>query len=227
MPVGRVSRPRRPKKDPSMTRRFSFAVALSAGLLTAAARGQEPTLFLGDGPNPATAKEVKNILLRPNTGAPFYAYVGNTSPNDRTVSARLLNAAGREISRVDAIAAPANGRVPVTFKGDDKPMALAGTQVRLQLLDEKNKETGRSDLDPVFDVPARYAKATAEFKGNRDTANELKVTVTTSTVADGPVKIKLDLTHVPGLIPESIKDGAFAAEVPASGGTAVLVARNL
>ncbi len=206
--------------------RFALGLA-AAGLLNAAGRTQEPTLFLGDGPNPATAKEVKNILLRPNTGAPFYAYVGNTSPNDRTVTAVLLNAAGREIARTVGISAPANSRVPVTFKGDDKPSALTGTQVRLQLLDEKNKEIGHSDLDLAFRVPTQYAQATASFTGGRDTANELKVTVTVSAVSGGPVKVKLDLTHVPGLVPESIKDGAFAGEVPATGGTAVLVARNL
>jgi hypothetical protein len=221
-----------------MTRRLAFAV-LTAGLFAAAAHGQEPTLFLGDSPNPTAAKEVKNILLRPNTGAPFYPYIANTSPNDRTVTARLLNAAGREIARVDNIAAPANSRTPVTFRplatnpapakpGEaDQALAILGNQVRLQLLDEKNKEIGKSDLALVFDVPNRYAQATAAFTGNRDTANELKITVTVSPVADGPVKCKLDLTHVPGLILESIKDGAFSAEVAATGGTAVLVARNL
>jgi hypothetical protein len=81
--------------------RFALALA-AAGLLSPVTRGQEPTLFLGDGPNPATAKEVKNILLRPNTGVPFYAYVGNTSPNDRTVTAVLLNSAGR-VSVSDSI----------------------------------------------------------------------------------------------------------------------------
>jgi hypothetical protein len=226
-----------------MTLRLPVAIALAAGLTVSAARAQEPTLFLGDGPTPATAKEVKNILLRPNAGTPFYAYVANTSLNDRTVTAVLLNAAGREISRVAGIAAPANSRVPVTFPAPAPPpvvagapvpaaaangaIALSGTQIRLQLLDEKNKEIGHSDLDLAFQVPTQYAKATASFTGARETANELKVTVTISPVSGGPVKVKLDLTHVPGLVPESIKDGAFAGEVPAAGGTAVLVARNL
>src|SRR5262245_18676840 len=103
-----------------MTRRFLFAVALSSGLLSAAARGQEPILYLGDGPNPATANEVKNVRLRPNTAAPYYAYVANNSPNDRTVTALLLSAGGRVIARTDNISVPANTKVPVTFKGDDK-----------------------------------------------------------------------------------------------------------
>ena len=54
MLVGRVARRPTPKGPPPMTRLPSirFAVALAAaGLLTAAGRGQEPTLFLGDGPN--------------------------------------------------------------------------------------------------------------------------------------------------------------------------------
>jgi hypothetical protein len=206
---------------------FRLAIVLSSCLLATGARGQEPTLYLGDSSNPTTAKEVKNILLRPNTGTPFYAYIGNTSPNDRTLTAVLLNAAGRTIARVDNIAAPANSRVPVTFKGDDKPLALTGSQVRLQLLDEKNKEIAHTDLDLAFQAPTQYAKATAGFTGARDANNELKVTVTASPVSGGPIKVKLDLSQIPGLVPESIKDGAFSGEIPASGGSAVLVARNL
>lgn len=212
-----------------------FAVALAAaGLLTTAGRAQEPTLFLGDGPNAATSKEVKNILLRPNTGVPFYVYIGNTSPNDRSVTAVLLNAAGREIAKAAPVSVLANSRAPVTFlapaavpAGGGGLIALSGTQIRLQLLDEKNKEIGHSDLDLKYQAPTEYAQATAAFTGGRDTTNELKVTVTVAPVSGGPVKVKLDLSHVPGLIPESIKDGAFAGEAPAAGGTVVLVARNL
>jgi hypothetical protein len=215
-----------------MTRRFSFAVALSAGLLSAAARGQEPTLYLylGDSPHATKAGEVKNILLRPNTAAPYYAYINNKTPNDRNVIAVLLSGSGRVIARTESINAPANNKVPVTFKGDDKPLTVTDNLVHLELLDadDKNKPIGRSDLSLVFDVPTRYAKATAGFSGARDGDNELKVTVTVPTpVFGGPVKVKLDLSHVTGLITESIKDGAFAAEVPAAGGTSVLVARNL
>src|SRR5437868_2813485 len=111
-----------------MTSRLHSALAAAAALmLTApAARGQDPILYLGDGPNPATAREVKNILLRPNAATPFYAYVANTTPNARTVTAVLLSAAGREIARVAGINAPANGRVPVTFPAPVPPAAGGG-----------------------------------------------------------------------------------------------------
>jgi hypothetical protein len=211
-----------------------FAVAVAAlGLLANLGRAQdpkEPVLFLSDSANPATAKEIKNLLLRPNAATPFFAYVGNSTPNDRVVTAVLLNAAGREIARTSGIAVPANGRVPVTFKGDDKPLAVAGGQVHLRLYDDQNKNAaiGKSDLDIKLQAPTDYAQAAAAFAGARDTNNELKITVTVTTpVAGSPVKAKLDLTRVPGLVPESIKDGAFVAEVPATGGSAVLVARNL
>jgi hypothetical protein len=217
-----------------MIPRFRFAVAVAAvGLLATIGRAQdpkEPVLFLSDSANPAVAKEIKNLLLRPNAATPFYAYVANGTPNDRVVTAVLLNASGREIARTTGIAVPANGRVPVTFKGDDKPAALAGGQVHLRLYDDQNKnaEIGKSDLDIKSQAPTDYAQATAAFSGARDTNNELKITVTVTTpVAGGPVKAKLDLSRVPGLVPESIKDGAFVAEVSANGGQTVLVARNL
>lgn len=203
------------------------AVLLAACLLPAAARGQDLSFYLGDGPNKDTAKPVANVLLRPNTGTPFYAYVANTSQADRTVTAVLIAANGREIARTANVAAPMNSRVAVAFKGDDKPLPLAGNQLRLQLLDEKNKEVGNSVLDLAFQVPTQYAFATAAFSGTRETANELKVTVSlTAPVSDGPVRVKLDLTHVPGLVPESIKDGAFEGIVKPNE-PAVLVARNL
>jgi hypothetical protein len=216
------------RHPPARTARLVCLLAAAGWLFPAAAPAEEPTIILGDGPNPAAAKEVKNILLRPNSGISFFPYVVNTTPNDRIVTAVLLNATGRPIARADGIGAPANGRVPVTFKGDDKPFALAGTQVRLQLLDEKNKEIGKSDLDLRFQVPTEYARAAAAFSGSRETANELKVTVTVfAPVAGGPVKVKLDLSHVPGLDLESVKDGAFEGEISPAGGAAVLIARNL
>jgi hypothetical protein len=220
-----------PERTPSMIAALPFtrraALTLAACMLCAAAHAQQPTLFLGDGPNKDTAKEVKNILLRPNAGTPFFAYVNNPSAEDRTVTAVLTAANGREIARTANIPAPANSKTAVTFKGDDKPLALTGTQVRLQLLDEKNKEINHSDLELSFNVPTRYAQATASFEGTRDTKNELRVTVTVAPVTGEPVKLKLDLSRVPGLVADSIKDGVMATEVPAAGGTAVLNARNL
>src|SRR5439155_19404758 len=117
-------------------------------------------LFLGDSPNKDAAKEVKNILLRPNAAAALYPYVANTSPNDRIVTAGLLAADGSEITRSAATPVPANSRVRVTFPAPPAaagaqaggPIPLTGTQVRLQLLDEKNKAIGQSDLDLAFQV---------------------------------------------------------------------------
>ena len=52
-----------------LTRRL--AVALAICFAASAARAEQPTFFLSDGPNKDTAKEVtKNILLRPNEGTP-------------------------------------------------------------------------------------------------------------------------------------------------------------
>jgi hypothetical protein len=221
-----------------MTRRLAFAV-VAAGLLTTAARGQDPVLFLGETPPPAggpvkDVPAVKNVLLRPNAGVPFYAYVSNPSQTDRTVTALLLTAAGAEIARADNVFVPLGKTVPVLFKGDDKPRAVAaGQPLRLQLLDEKKQAIPAADADVqnprlLFARPSDYTQATAAFEGRADGTNELRVnfSVRPGAVSGPPVKVKLDLSRVP-LAPGSVKDGAFSAEVPAAGGSAVLVARNL
>src|SRR5262245_36953403 len=105
-----------------------MALALAVGLLTTAARAQDvPTFFLGDSPNKDTAKEQKNIVMRPNVDNPFYAFINNPTGNERNVIAVLIAGNGKEIARSAPIVAPPNGRAVVKFQGD-KPIALSGAQ---------------------------------------------------------------------------------------------------
>jgi hypothetical protein len=216
------------------------------GLCGSAARAQEPTLFLGDGPNTATAQEVKNVLLRPNAAVPFYAYVANPGQGARVVTAELLSAEGRVIARATGVNVPGSGRAPVTFPAPVAPpvaaaagttpapaaagaIALTGSKIGLRLLDEQaqNKEIYRSDLDMAIQPPSQYAGAKASFTGTRDGANELQVTVTLNgPVAGGPVKVHLDLGLVPGFVPGSPTDAAYDGEATA-GAPAVLKATNM
>src|SRR4051812_39519829 len=222
--------------------------SLALGLCGSAARAQDPTLFLGDSPNTATAQEVKNVLLRPNAAVPFYAYVANPGQAPRVVTAVLLSAEGREIARATGVNVPGNGRVPVTFPAPAAPpvvgtpaagaapaaaaagaIPLTGSKIGLRLLDEQNKnvEIHRADLDLAIQPPTQYARATASFTGTREGANELQVTVTLNgPVPGGPVKVHLDLGLVPGVVPDSPTDAAYDGEATAAA-PAVLKATNM
>lgn len=225
---------------PLVTRFAATALTLTAtvALSGIAARAQAPSIVLFDGSD--SAKRVdQNILLRPNTASPYYAFVENNSDNDRTVTAVLwlLEPRPRELARSASISVPAKAKMPVMFKGDEKPIGLAGNKLRLQLLDDTNKEISKVDFELVRRFPTEYAHAEPKFEGKWDGNNALTVTVSLisdrgqSKAGNGePVKFKLDLSRIAGLNPESLGDDvALTAQLKADDvqNSAVLVARNL
>jgi hypothetical protein len=78
--------------------------------------------------------------------------------------------------------------------------------------------------------PTQYTRAAAAFQADAVTGeSRLTVTVTDLGRLTGPaciVKLDVSRNRIPGLIVESIKDGAYEAELP-PGGEATLVAANL
>jgi hypothetical protein len=228
-------------------------IALVAALsLAGAAMGQAPPTdrpwaFLSANPDEpgdrAPAAAIRNVLLRPNVEMGFHVYVHNPTDNPQDVTVVVASGPGEadEIAR-SAVRAAAKSTVRVPA-----PKAAAGTPpdkpppsgpvrsgLHLRVLDKNGDVIDRTPAMPVrIQVPSQYVEPTVTFQGEPGAPeNRLTVTIKDRTparpFAGPPAKVQLVLSpdRIPGLIPESARDGTFQGEVP-PGGEAVLVANNL
>lgn len=191
----------------------------------------------------APAAPIRNVLLRPNVEIGFHVYVHNPTDNPQDVTVVVAAGPGEadELARStvratakSTVRVPAPKAPPGSPPDKPPPGGPVRSSLHLRILDKNGDVIDRSPPLPVrIQVPSQYVEPTVTFTGEPGApTNRLTVTIKDRTparpFAGPPAKVQLVLSQarIPGLIPESARDGTFQGEVP-PGGEAVMVANNL